>query len=129
MSNMNQSQKRKKIFLRKYSKPASQRETTWPNHTVEEKPHGQKRKNTKPKQFSKSEILKKIAEDTETETETESEEPEEQSLNQIFGLGLVEFFVFFSLFWVIVRSKLTIKWSIAHFDGCLLIGLSQKFSN
>ena len=33
MSNMNQSQKRKKIFLRKYSKPASQRETTWPNHT------------------------------------------------------------------------------------------------
>ena len=108
MSNMNQSQKRKKIFLRKYSKPA---------------------RKEKPKQFSKSEILKKIAEDTETETETESEEPEEQSLNQIFGLGLVEFFVFFSLFWVIVRSKLTIKWSIAHFDGCLLIGLSQKFSN
>ena len=79
MSNMNQSQKRKKIFLRKYSKPASQREKT----------HGQKRK---PKKFSKSEIQKIIAEDTDTETETESEEPEEQSLNQIFGLGLVEFF-------------------------------------
>ena len=60
MSNMNQSQKRKKIFLRKYSKPASQRETTWPNHTVKEKPHGQKRKNTKSEKFSKSEILKKI---------------------------------------------------------------------
>ena len=90
MSNMNQSQKRKKIFLRKYSKPA---------------------RKEKPKQFSKSEILKKIAEDTETETETESEEPEEQSLNQIFGLGLVEFFVFFI---ILGHRKVQIDHQMVH---------------
>ena len=65
------------------------------------KPHGQrettrsKEKNHKTQTIQQIRDSKKIAEDTKTETETESEEPEEESLNQIFGLGLVEFFRIF----------------------------------